>query len=71
MHGLDLDAEGLRRLEEELPETQFLPYAVDLSDRAALDRNLVELLDKLERRCDVLVNNAGVARLRSLARDRR
>jgi NAD(P)-dependent dehydrogenase (short-subunit alcohol dehydrogenase family) len=67
VHGLDLDAEGLRRLREELPKTQFLPCAVDLGDRAALDRNLVELIDKLERRCDVLVNNAGVARLRPLA----
>jgi NAD(P)-dependent dehydrogenase (short-subunit alcohol dehydrogenase family) len=67
VHGLDLDADGLRRLAEQLPKTQFLPCAVDLGDRAALDRNLPELVDKLERRCDVLVNNAGVARLRSLA----
>ena len=67
VHGLDLDADGLRRLGEDLPKTQFLPYVVDLRDRAALDRNLVELIDKLQRRCDVLVNNAGVARLRSLA----
>jgi NAD(P)-dependent dehydrogenase (short-subunit alcohol dehydrogenase family) len=67
VHGLDLDTEGLRGLREEFPKTQFLPVAVDLGDRAALDRNLVELLDKLEQRCAVLVNNAGVARLRSLA----
>ncbi len=58
---------ALGAFEEELPKTRFLPCAVDLRDRAALDRNLIELLDKLERRCDVLVNNAGVARLRSLA----
>jgi NAD(P)-dependent dehydrogenase (short-subunit alcohol dehydrogenase family) len=66
VHGLDLDAHGLRRLGEKLPKTHFSPCTVDLGDRAALDRSLVELIGKLARRCDVLVNNAGVARLRSL-----
>lgn len=67
VHGLDLDADGLHRLARELGDSPFSPCTVDLGDRAAVDRNLVELLDKLERRCDVLVNNAGVARLRPLA----
>jgi NAD(P)-dependent dehydrogenase (short-subunit alcohol dehydrogenase family) len=66
VYGLDLDADGLRRLAQELGDTLFVPCTVDLSDRAAVDRNLEELLDKLEHRCDVLVNNAGVARLRPL-----
>jgi NAD(P)-dependent dehydrogenase (short-subunit alcohol dehydrogenase family) len=64
VHGLDLDAGGLDRLAQELSDAPFRPWTVDLGDRAAVDRHLEELLDQLERRCDVLVNNAGVARLR-------
>jgi NAD(P)-dependent dehydrogenase (short-subunit alcohol dehydrogenase family) len=67
VHGLDRDSDGLLRLAQELGRAAFVPYAVDLADRAATDRILVELLETLERRCDVLVNNAGVGRLRSLA----
>jgi NAD(P)-dependent dehydrogenase (short-subunit alcohol dehydrogenase family) len=68
VHGLDLDADGLDRLAQELGDAPFLPWTVDLGDRAAVDRHLEELLDRLERRCDVLVNNAGVARLRPFGR---
>jgi NAD(P)-dependent dehydrogenase (short-subunit alcohol dehydrogenase family) len=67
VHGLDRDADGLGRLARELGGAAFVPWPVDLADRARVDHVLVELLDKLERRCDVLVNNAGVARLKSLA----
>lgn len=67
VHGLDRDADGLGRLAQELGDAAFAPHTVDLADRARVDHLLVELLDKLGRRCDVLVNNAGVARLKSLA----
>jgi NAD(P)-dependent dehydrogenase (short-subunit alcohol dehydrogenase family) len=66
VHGLDLDAGGLDRLARELGDAPFSPWTVDLGDREAVDRRLVELLEQLGRRCDVLVNNAGVARLRPL-----
>jgi NAD(P)-dependent dehydrogenase (short-subunit alcohol dehydrogenase family) len=66
VYGLDRDTEGLARLVQELGGAAFVPLAADLADRARVDGILVELLDKLERRCDVLVNNAGVACLKSL-----
>ena len=65
VHGLDRDAAGLKRAAREFAGG-FVPYTVDLGDRANLDRVLAELLGRLERRCDILVNNAGVSRLRSL-----
>jgi 3-oxoacyl-[acyl-carrier protein] reductase len=40
---------------------------VDLADRHDVDRSIVQLLQRLDGRCDVLVNNAGIASLRSLA----
>jgi 3-oxoacyl-[acyl-carrier protein] reductase len=67
VHGLDRDADGLERLAQEMGGAAFRPCSVDLADRNEVDRILVELLDRLERRCDVLVNNAGVSRLKSLA----
>ncbi|MGO9512757.1 MAG: SDR family NAD(P)-dependent oxidoreductase [Steroidobacteraceae bacterium] len=66
VHGLDRDADGLERLAQELGGAAFVPCTVDLADRAVVDRILGELLDKWQR-CDVLVNNAGVARLRPMA----
>lgn len=66
VHGLDRDAGGLERLAQELDGAAFVPCTVDLADRVIVDRILGELLDKLER-CDVLVNNAGVACLRPMA----
>jgi NAD(P)-dependent dehydrogenase (short-subunit alcohol dehydrogenase family) len=71
VYGLDRDAGGLKLLAEEFGPRSggvaFVPYIADLADRAAVDRILVDLLERLEGRCDVLVNNAGVARVRSLA----
>ena len=66
VHGLDRDGDALRRLAQELGDERFVPYVVDLSERAPVDRVLVELLARLEQCCDILVNNAGVSRLRSL-----
>jgi NAD(P)-dependent dehydrogenase (short-subunit alcohol dehydrogenase family) len=66
VHALDRDASALAQLAGELGKACFLPYVVDLSDRADVDRVLRELLERLGQRCDILVNNAGVSRLRSL-----
>jgi NAD(P)-dependent dehydrogenase (short-subunit alcohol dehydrogenase family) len=67
VHGLDRDAQGLEQLSKQMGAAAFVPYVVDLADRFQVDRILVELLERLERRCDILVNNAGVSRLNSLA----
>lgn len=67
VHGLDRDGEGLERLARECGVGSFAAHTVDLTDRGAVDRILVDLLDRLERRCDILVNNAGLSRLRPLA----
>jgi NAD(P)-dependent dehydrogenase (short-subunit alcohol dehydrogenase family) len=66
VHGLDRDGAGLQGAAEEFDAGSFVPHVVDLAERAAVDRTLIEVLDSLEQRCDVLVNNAGVSRLRSL-----
>jgi NAD(P)-dependent dehydrogenase (short-subunit alcohol dehydrogenase family) len=66
VHGLDRDGDGLERVAQELDAGSFVAHTVDLADRADVDRILVDLLDRLDRRCDILVNNAGVSRLRSL-----
>jgi NAD(P)-dependent dehydrogenase (short-subunit alcohol dehydrogenase family) len=66
VNGLDRDVAALERMRQELGTGSFLPHAVDLADRAAVDRTLLDLLDSLAGRCDILVNNAGVSRLRSL-----
>jgi NAD(P)-dependent dehydrogenase (short-subunit alcohol dehydrogenase family) len=66
VHGLDRDGDALEGAAEEFDAGSFVPHVVDLADRAAVDRTLGDVLDGLERRCDVLVNNAGVSRLRSL-----
>jgi NAD(P)-dependent dehydrogenase (short-subunit alcohol dehydrogenase family) len=66
VHGLDRDGDGLERIAQDLGVVSFVAHTVDLADRAQVDRSLVDLLDRLDRRCDILVNNAGVSRLRSL-----
>jgi NAD(P)-dependent dehydrogenase (short-subunit alcohol dehydrogenase family) len=66
VHGLDRDGDRLERAARDLGAGAFLAYTVDLADRADVDRVLVDLLERLDRRCDILVNNAGVSRLRSL-----
>jgi NAD(P)-dependent dehydrogenase (short-subunit alcohol dehydrogenase family) len=66
VHGLDRDTQALDRLASEYSDS-FVPYSVDLAERHAVDGMLIELCACLDGRCDVLVNNAGVSRLRSLA----
>jgi NAD(P)-dependent dehydrogenase (short-subunit alcohol dehydrogenase family) len=66
VHGLDQDSDGLKRLTEEADSGSFAAYPVDLADRVELDRVLGDVLDGLQQRCDILVNNVGVSRLRSL-----
>jgi NAD(P)-dependent dehydrogenase (short-subunit alcohol dehydrogenase family) len=66
VHGLDRDADALRLLSAGLPTGSVITHAVDLADRHAVDRLLVELSAQLQQRCDILVNNAGFSRLRSL-----
>jgi len=66
VHGLDRDGDVLRRLAQELGEGRFVPYVVDLTERAHVDRVLVELVACMDQRCDILVNNAGVSRLSPL-----
>jgi NAD(P)-dependent dehydrogenase (short-subunit alcohol dehydrogenase family) len=66
VHGLDRDGDALQRAAAAYGPGSFVPYKVDLADRGAVDRTLGALLDSLEGRCDVLVNNAGVSRLRPL-----
>ncbi len=64
VHGIDRDSEGLRSLAQEFPG-RFIPYTADLADRGATDRMLGDLDAALAGRCDVLVNNAGIARVQS------
>ena len=66
VHGLDRDGDALRRLAQELGDGRFVPYVVDLTERAHVDRVLVELLARIDQCCDILVNNAGVSRLSPL-----
>jgi NAD(P)-dependent dehydrogenase (short-subunit alcohol dehydrogenase family) len=68
VYGLDRDLDRLERLAEELGAArQFIPYAVDLADRAGSDRVLDQLQADLHGRCDILVNNAGISCVRSFA----
>src|SRR5260370_21536598 len=61
VHGLDRDGDGLERMAKDLGAGSFVAHMVDLADRADLDPILIDLLDRLERRCDILVNNAGLS----------
>jgi NAD(P)-dependent dehydrogenase (short-subunit alcohol dehydrogenase family) len=67
VQGLDRDGESLRQAAGEFGAASFVPHTVDLADRGAVDRVLIGALDRLDRRCDILVNKAGVSRLRPLA----
>ncbi len=53
---------GLDRIPASLGE-RYVAHQVDLSDRAATNRAVEQVLAALPGRCDVLVNNAGVSRL--------
>jgi NAD(P)-dependent dehydrogenase (short-subunit alcohol dehydrogenase family) len=66
VHGLDRDASAQQRLAAALGE-RYLAYVVDLADRAACDRALLELQARLPGRCDILINNAGISRLHPFA----
>jgi NAD(P)-dependent dehydrogenase (short-subunit alcohol dehydrogenase family) len=57
VHGLDRTPASMHE--------RYFAHQVDLSDRAATDRALEQVLAALPGRCDVLVNNAGVSRLQS------
>jgi 2,3-dihydro-2,3-dihydroxybenzoate dehydrogenase len=59
---LDTQADELKTLEEELGSDCFIPYTVDISDSAMVDR-IVEHVDKDLGSIDYLVNVAGVLRL--------
>jgi NAD(P)-dependent dehydrogenase (short-subunit alcohol dehydrogenase family) len=63
VHGLDRDAEGLAQM---TASAGFRPHVLDLADRAALDAHLPVLTGALDGRCDILVNNVGMSRVRSL-----
>jgi NAD(P)-dependent dehydrogenase (short-subunit alcohol dehydrogenase family) len=63
VHGLDRDAGGLERLAAQFAG-RFQAHAVELANRADCDRMLNELASSLGGRCDILVNGAGVSRLR-------
>jgi NAD(P)-dependent dehydrogenase (short-subunit alcohol dehydrogenase family) len=66
VHALDRDAHALRSLAAGAPPGSVTTHSVDLADRRAVDRLLAELSNQLQQRCDVLVNNAGISRLRPL-----
>jgi NAD(P)-dependent dehydrogenase (short-subunit alcohol dehydrogenase family) len=70
VHGLDRNAEALQRVADTASIDpglggRFVPHRVDLADRGETDRAAELLLDALEGRCDTLVNNAGISRVRS------
>jgi NAD(P)-dependent dehydrogenase (short-subunit alcohol dehydrogenase family) len=66
VHALDRDAGALRALAEREPPQFLTTHAVDLADRRAVDRLLADLAPRMQQRCDILVNNVGFSRLRSL-----
>jgi 3-oxoacyl-[acyl-carrier protein] reductase len=76
VHGLDRDARAQQLLLEELAgelgatvaRDRFVAHAVELADRSACDRALERVLTALDGRCDVLVNNAGIARVAAFAK---
>lgn len=73
VHGLDRNAEALRRVAaaagagDAASGGRFLAHRVDLADRGDADRVADALMESLEGRCDVLVNNAGISILRPFA----
>jgi NAD(P)-dependent dehydrogenase (short-subunit alcohol dehydrogenase family) len=64
--GLDRDRDGLRRLEDDYGG-RFVSYAVELGDRRECDRVFGELVSRLAGCCDILINNAGMARVAPFA----
>jgi NAD(P)-dependent dehydrogenase (short-subunit alcohol dehydrogenase family) len=66
VHGLDRDASAQRQLACAWGE-RYQAHVVDLADRAACDRALLELQLRLAGRCDILINNAGISRLQPFA----
>jgi 3-oxoacyl-[acyl-carrier protein] reductase len=60
VHGLDRNAAAQLVLTRELG-ARYHPYTVDLADRSASNRSHAQLLEALGGRCDILVNNVGVA----------
>jgi NAD(P)-dependent dehydrogenase (short-subunit alcohol dehydrogenase family) len=68
VHGLDRSPNVEERLARQFAHTgRFVPHVVDLAHRAATDRAIGELRERLSGRCDILVNNAGISRWRSFA----
>ncbi|HUN26888.1 MAG TPA: SDR family oxidoreductase [Steroidobacteraceae bacterium] len=66
VHGLDRDAARQAQLAAELAHTgRFRPYTVDLARASERERVLAELAQHLAGRCDALVNNAGLCRVRA------
>lgn len=66
VHGLDRDEPGTARLARAHPG-RFIGHSVDLADRRATDRAVAAVLERLAGRCDILINNAGIACLKPLA----
>lgn len=66
VHGLDRDDQALQAMAWTAGE-RFVPHAVDLADRAALDGVLQRLIERLGGRLDILVNNAGISRVQPFA----
>lgn len=65
VHALDRDRAGLARLAADIgADGRFFAHAVDLAERADSARALQALLEQLAGRCDVLVNNAAICRVR-------
>ena len=62
VHGLDRDAQALQAIAW-TAGARFMPHAVDLADRAALDGARAGLVRALDGRLDILVNNAGISRV--------
>jgi NAD(P)-dependent dehydrogenase (short-subunit alcohol dehydrogenase family) len=60
-YGVDIDAEGLRRMQREVSDSpgKFLPITADISKAADISRSVNTVLSQTAR-IDVLVNNAGI-----------
>ena len=66
LHLVDIDAEGLHELQAELQENRVVTYQQDLSDINGLPK-LIQNFMKNANSLDVLINNAGIMFLQSLA----
>ena len=63
VHGLDVRADVLTDMQQRWPE-RFTPHTVRLGHRPDEDRMLAALLQALAGRCDIVVNNAGISRVK-------